>query len=63
VEVMTMDELVLWTWVLGGTPLALALIQRAEEWLRDLARARAVARGSAPRKRQVSDSSLLCLHG
>jgi hypothetical protein len=58
-----MDELILWSWVLGGTPLALALIQRAAEWSRDVARARVVPRGSAPRKRQVSDSSLLCLHG
>ena len=23
---MTMDDLLLWTWVMGGTPLALALI-------------------------------------
>jgi hypothetical protein len=57
-----MHELVLWTWVLGGTPLALALIQRAEEWWRDMACARVIARGSAPRKRQASDSPLLCLH-
>jgi hypothetical protein len=28
---MTMDDFVLWSWVLGGTPLALALIQRAAE--------------------------------
>ena len=27
-----MHDLVLWTWVMGGTPLVLALIWRALEW-------------------------------
>jgi hypothetical protein len=34
---MTMDDFVLWTCVMGGAPLALALIQRAAEWSRDAA--------------------------
>ena len=33
-----MRDLLFWTWVVGGAPLALALIQRAVEWLRDAAR-------------------------
>jgi hypothetical protein len=49
---MTMDEFVLWTWVVGGTPLALALIQRAAEWSRDAARARMIAHWPAAGERQ-----------
>jgi hypothetical protein len=32
-----MSEFVLWTCVMGGTPLALALLQRAAGWSRDAA--------------------------
>jgi hypothetical protein len=45
VEVMTIDDLVFWTWVVGGTPLALVLMQRAAEWLRDAVRAGIIAPG------------------
>jgi hypothetical protein len=31
-----MDELVFWTWVVGGTPLALALGKRAVDWVRNM---------------------------
>ncbi len=27
-----MDDFMLWTWVIGGTPMAMALIQGAVEW-------------------------------
>jgi hypothetical protein len=59
---MTMDEFVLWTLVMGGTPLALVLIQRAAEWSLDLARATVTARGSVARERRASDSTLLWTH-
>jgi hypothetical protein len=32
-----MGDFVLWTCVMGGAPLALALMQRAAEWSRDAA--------------------------
>ena len=57
-----MRDLLFWTWVVGGAPLALALIQRAAEWLRDAVRSGMVARSPAARKRPVSDSSLLWTH-
>jgi hypothetical protein len=38
---------VLWTWVMGGTPLALALIRRTVEWSLDAICAGTNARGSA----------------
>jgi hypothetical protein len=57
-----MHDLVFWTWVVGGTPLASVLIQRAAEWLRDAVRAGIIARGSATRERQASDRSLLWTH-
>jgi hypothetical protein len=57
VEVMTMGELLFWTWVVGGTPLALGLIQLAVEWSRDAFRARMIAG-----ERRASDGSRLCMH-
>ena len=39
-----MRELLLWTWVVGGTPLALALIGRAVEWWRNAVRSGMLAR-------------------
>jgi hypothetical protein len=53
-----MDEFVLWTWVVGGTPLALALIRRAAEWSLDVARAAVTARGPAVGGRLRSGGSL-----
>jgi hypothetical protein len=57
-----MRDLVFWTWVVGGTPLALALISRAVEWLRDAARSGVVERIPAAGERPASDSSLLWTH-
>jgi hypothetical protein len=53
-----MRDLVLWTWVVGGAPLALALTQWAVECLRDVIRAGTTARGSAAGERTSSDSAL-----
>jgi hypothetical protein len=36
-EATTMRDLVFWTWVMSGAPLALALIRWAVYWLRDTA--------------------------
>ena len=58
-----MRDLLLWTWVVGGTPLALALIGRAVEWSRDAIRAGTIARASAAGERPASDSGLLWTHG
>jgi hypothetical protein len=55
-------DLVFWSWVLGGAPLALALIHRAVEWLRDAARFGIVGRTPAVGKRPASDSSRLWTH-
>ena len=57
-----MRDLLFWTWVVGGAPLALALIQRAVEWLRDAARSGVVARTPAAGERPASDSSLRWTH-
>jgi hypothetical protein len=57
-----MNEFVFWTRVMGGAPLALALISRAVERLRDAARSGMVARPSAAAERPASDSSLLWTH-
>jgi hypothetical protein len=57
-----MDDLVLWTCVVGGTPLALALILRGVEWSLGAVRAGTVARGSAARERHASDTSISCMH-
>ena len=54
-----MDELLLWSSVVGGTPLALALIQRAVEWSRDAFRARMIAEESAAEEQDASDDSRL----
>jgi hypothetical protein len=55
-------DLVFWTWVMGGAPLALALIKRAVEWLREAARSAMVARTPAAGKPPASDSSILWTH-
>ena len=39
-----MHELLFWTWVVGGTPLALALIGQSLEWWRDAVRSGMLAR-------------------
>jgi hypothetical protein len=57
-----MRDLVFWTWVVGGAPLALALIRRAVEWLRDVARSGMAAHTHAAGARPASDSSLLWKH-
>jgi hypothetical protein len=57
-----MRDLVFWTWVVGGAPLALARISQAVEWLRDAARSGVVARTPAAGERPASDSSLLWTH-
>ena len=57
-----MRDLLLWTLVVGGTPLALALIQRAVEWSRDTFRARTIAGESAAGERPASDDSRLWIH-
>jgi hypothetical protein len=43
-----MSDLVFWTWVAGGTPLALALIRRAVEWSLDAISAGTIARRPPP---------------
>jgi hypothetical protein len=57
-----MRDLLFWTWVVGGAPLALALIRQAVEWLRDAARSGMVARTPAAGKRPANDRSLLWTH-
>jgi hypothetical protein len=57
-----MRDLLFWTWVVGGAPLASAVIQRAVECLRDAVRAGMAARTPAAAKRSASDSSLLWTH-
>jgi hypothetical protein len=57
-----MNDFVFWSWVMGGAPLALALISRAVEWLRHAARSGMVARTPAAGDRPASDSSLLWTH-
>jgi hypothetical protein len=57
-----MRDLLFWTWVVGGAPLALALIRRAVEWLRDATRSGMVARTPAAGERPASDSLLLLTH-
>jgi hypothetical protein len=56
---MMMRDLLLWTCVVGRTPLALALIRQAVAWSRDAVRAGMMARGPAAGERQASDSWLL----
>ena len=57
-----MGDFLLWTWVVGGTPLALVLTQRAVEWALSAVRARTIALGFAARERQASDRLLLWTH-
>ena len=56
-----MHEPLLWTWVVGGTPLALALIGRAVEWGATWS-APDSARTPAAGERSARDSSLLWTH-
>ncbi len=58
-----MRDLVLWTWVVGGTPLALALIGRAVEWSLETICAATIAGGAAAGERPTSDSGLRWTHG
>jgi hypothetical protein len=58
-----MRDLLFWTWVVGGAPLALDLIRRAVEWSLDAIRAGTIARRSAARERLASDSGLQWTHG
>jgi hypothetical protein len=62
VEVMTMGEFLFWTWVVGGTPLALGLIQLAVQWSHDAFRARMIAGEPVAEERRASDGSRLCMH-
>jgi hypothetical protein len=62
VGVMAMDDLMLWTCVVGATPLALALIERAAEWSRRAARIGTIARWAAARERPASDGSAPWTH-
>jgi hypothetical protein len=57
-----MRDLLFWTWVVCGTPLALALIQRAVEWSLDAVRSGMVARTHAAGEPPPRDSSLLWTH-
>jgi hypothetical protein len=57
-----MQDLLFWTWVVGGAPLALALIRRAVEWSLDAVRSRMVARAPAAGEQHARDSSLLWTH-
>jgi hypothetical protein len=51
-----MQDLVFWTGVMGGTPLAAALLRLALDWWSDPVRARSIAQGPAAAKRPTSDS-------
>ena len=57
-----MRDLVFWTWVVGGAPLALALIWRAVDWSLDAICAGSIARVPAAGERPAGDSSLLWTH-
>src|SRR5438105_875860 len=59
---MTMGNFLLWTWVVGRRPLALAPIQRAVEWPRDAVRTRMIAPQSAAGERQANDGSRPWIH-
>lgn len=61
-EMMTMRDLVLWTWVVGGTPLALVLCRRAVDWCLDAISAATMVRTSAVRERSLSDSGIWWKH-
>ena len=51
-----MQDFVYWTGVMGGIPLAAALIRLALDWWSDPVRARSIARGPAAAERPASDS-------
>jgi hypothetical protein len=50
-----MQDFVFWTGVMGGIPLAAALLRLALDWWSDPVRARSIARGPVA-KRPASDS-------
>jgi hypothetical protein len=58
-----MRDLVFWTSFVGGAPLALALIQRVVEWLRDVIPSVMIARRSGAGERPSGDSWLRWTHG
>ena len=58
-----MGDLVLWTWVVGGMPPALALIRRAVEWSLETILPPTIAQGFAAGERPASNSGLWCTHG
>jgi hypothetical protein len=58
-----MRDLLCWTGVVGGAPLALAVIRRTVEWSLNAIRAGTIARASAARERPASDSGLRWTHG
>jgi hypothetical protein len=55
VEWTTMEILLLWAWVIGATPLTMALIQWAAERLRDAVRAGMSARRPGDDAAQADD--------
>jgi hypothetical protein len=57
-----MSDLVTWTWIMGGTPLILALILRTAEWLHNAVCAGPIAWHSAAKDRPASDSGLWWTH-
>jgi hypothetical protein len=58
-----MRDSLFWTGLVGGAPLALALIRRAVQWSLDAIRTGIIARASAARERPPSDSALRWTHG
>jgi hypothetical protein len=62
VEAMMMDDLVLWSSVMGGTPLALVLIGRAVEWSLDAIGAGPFGRRSEANGRPASDTMPWRMH-
>jgi len=57
-----MSDLVVWTWIMGGTPLMLALILRVVERLHNAICVGTVAWQSAAKERPASDSGLWWTH-
>jgi hypothetical protein len=51
-----MQDFVFWTGVMGGIPLAAALIRVTLDWWSDPVRARSIARGPAAAELPASDS-------
>jgi hypothetical protein len=57
-----MRDLLFWSWVMGGTPLALALIQQAEYWWHDVMHAWTITRAPVAGERPAGDSGLQWTH-